>query len=87
MNKKQSTVPVFLIYTGIIHAIGLALLLPMLITLPRPGSGSAPKTAAVDVEIVPASPSAAKVEHDTDQTGSVVCEAIGCGGRAGRRRP
>ena len=71
MNKKQSTVPVFLIYAGIIHAIGLALLMPMLITLPGPGSGSAPKTAAVDVEIVPASPSAAKVEQDADQTSAL----------------
>ena len=71
MNKKQNTVPVFLIYAGIIHAIGLALLMPMLITLPGPGSGIAPKTAAVDVEIVPASPSAAKVEQDADQTSAL----------------
>ena len=70
MNKKQSNVPVFLIYAGIIHAIGLALLLPMLITLPGPGSGPAPKTAAVDVEIVPAPP-AAKVEQDADQTSAL----------------
>ena len=71
VNKKQSTAPVFLIYAGIIHAIGLALLMPMLITLPGPGSGSAPKTAAVDVEIVPASPPAAKVEQDADQTSAL----------------
>jgi hypothetical protein len=87
VNKKQSTVPVFLIYAGIIHAIGLALLMPMLIPLPGPGTGSAPKSAAVDVEIVPASPSAAKVEQDADQTfGSVGGGAIGCEGRAGRGR-
>jgi hypothetical protein len=71
VNKKQSTAPVFLIYAGIIHAIGLALLMPMLITWPGPGSGSAPKTAAVDVEIVPASPSATIVEQDTDQTSAL----------------
>jgi hypothetical protein len=71
VNKKQSPVPVFLIYAGIIHAIGLALLMPMLITLPGPGSRGAPKTAAVDVEIIPASPSAAKVEQDADQTSAL----------------
>ena len=37
VKKKTSNVPVFLIYAGIIHAIGLALLMPMLITLPGPG--------------------------------------------------
>jgi hypothetical protein len=61
-------VPVLLIYAGIIHAIGLALLMPMLITLPGSGGEIAPKTAAVDVEIVPASPSAAKVDQDAEQT-------------------
>jgi len=71
VNKKHSTVPVFLIYAGIIHAIGLALLMPMLITLPGPGSGLTPKTAAVDVEIVPAFPSAANVEQDADQTSAL----------------
>jgi hypothetical protein len=37
VTKKQSNVPVFLIYAGLIHAMGLALLLPMLLTLPGPG--------------------------------------------------
>lgn len=71
VNKKPSKVPVFLIYAGIVHAIGLALLLPMLITLPGPGSEIAPKTSAVDVEIAPASLSAAKVEQDADQTSAL----------------
>ena len=71
MNKKRSNVPVFLTYAGIIHAIGLALLMPMLITLPGPDSGIAPKTSALDVEIVPAAPSAAKVEPDADQTSAL----------------
>ena len=71
MNKKSSKVPVFLIYAGIVHAIGLALLMPMLVTLPGPGSEIAPKTSAVDVEIVPASLSAAKVEQDADQTSAL----------------
>ncbi|MBC8012749.1 MAG: hypothetical protein H7X74_01480 [Methyloceanibacter sp.] len=47
----------FLVYAGIIHAIGLALLLPMLVTLPGPEGESAPKTAEtadVDVLVLPA---------------------------------
>jgi hypothetical protein len=71
VNKKRINVPVFLIYAGIIHAIGLALLMPMLITLPGPGGGSAPKATSVDVEIVPASPSVAQVEQDGDQTSAL----------------
>ena len=37
--------PVFLLYAGILHAIGLALLLPMLITLPGPAGEPAPAPA------------------------------------------
>jgi hypothetical protein len=57
-------VPVFLIYAGVIHAIGLALLLPMLITLPGPGRETATEPAAIDVEIIPASPLAGKIEGE-----------------------
>ena len=71
MKKKTSNVPVFFIYAGIIHAIGLALLLPMLITLPGAGSLSAPQPAAIDVEIVPAAPLAAKAESDSTQTSAL----------------
>ena len=61
----------FLIYAGIIHAIGLALLLPMLITLPGPGGEVAPEAAAIDVEIVPASPLAATIEPNGEQTAAL----------------
>jgi hypothetical protein len=71
VNKKRSNVPVFFIYAGIIHAIGLALLLPMLITLPGPGKETAPKSAAIDVEIIPAAPSAANIEQDDEQTSAL----------------
>ena len=61
--------PVFLIYAGIVHAIGLALLLPMLITLPGPGGGHAPDAAAIDVEIIPGTPASSlrsrRVASDT----------------------
>ena len=71
MKKKTSKVPVFLIYAGIIHAIGLALLMPMLITLPGPGGSVVSPPAAIDVEIVPASPLAAKIESDSEQTSAL----------------
>jgi hypothetical protein len=71
VKKKTSKVPVFLIYAGIIHAIGLALLMPMLITLPGPGGSVVSPPAAIDVEIVPASPLAAKIESDSEQTSAL----------------
>lgn len=64
MKKKTSNVPVYLIYAGIIHAIGLALLMPMLITLPGPVGEVAPP-AAVDVEIVSGAPAQANIEADS----------------------
>ena len=51
--------PVFLLYAGILHAIGLALLLPMLITLPGPAGEPAPapaptrEIAPIDVIVLP----------------------------------
>lgn len=71
MKKKTSKVPVFLIHAGIIHAIGLALLMPMLITLPGPGGSVVSPPTAIDVEIVPASPLAAKIGSDSEQTSAL----------------
>jgi hypothetical protein len=48
-KKKRSDVPLFLLYAGILHAIGLALLLPMLITLPGPQ----PKDPVFDIVVLP----------------------------------
>ena len=60
VTKRQSDVPVFLLYAGILHAIGLALLLPMLITLPgpvresaTPSASPAPKNSPIDVIVLP----------------------------------
>lgn len=64
IDLKRITVPVFLVYAGIIHAIGLALLMPMLITLPGPGSMITPKGAPFDAE-----PDAA--ERDRDVTSAL----------------
>jgi hypothetical protein len=71
VRKRQRHVPVFLIYAGVIHAIGLALLLPMLITLPGPGGEIATEPAAIDVEIVPGSPLAGKTEPEGEQTSAL----------------
>ena len=64
IDLKQINVPVFLVYAGIIHAIGLALLMPMLVTLPGPGSAIAPKVSSVDIELTPA-------EADSEQTSAL----------------
>ena len=50
IDLKRITIPVFLVYAGIIHAIGLTLLLPMIVTLPGPGSMIAPETGSVAVD-------------------------------------
>jgi hypothetical protein len=71
VKKKTSNVPVFLIYAGVIHAIGLALLMPMLITLPGRGSLSGPEPAAINVEIVPASPVDSKIEGNSEETAAL----------------
>jgi hypothetical protein len=75
VKKKTSNVPVFLIYAGIIHAIGLALLLPMLITLPGPGRLVEPQPAAIDVEIIPGSPVQAKIDGSSEQTSALPSDA------------
>ena len=54
IDLKQINVPVFLVYAGIIHAIGLALLMPMIVTLPGPGRAIAPKFSSVDIKLAPA---------------------------------
>jgi hypothetical protein len=73
-------VPVFLIYAGIIHAIGLALLLPIVVTLPGPGGEIAPEASAIDVQIILAAPLADKIEADSEQTSALPVEP-----EAGRR--
>jgi len=73
VKKKPSDVPVFVIYAGIIHAIALALFLPMLITLPGPDAAPHPtppaKASAVDVVVLPAAETL--VDIGPDQTSSL----------------
>jgi hypothetical protein len=76
VRKRQRHVPVFLIYAGVIHAIGLALLLPMLITLPGPGGEIATEPAAIYVEIVPGSPLAGETEPEGEQTSALPSAAV-----------
>ena len=67
IDLKRITIPVFLIYAGVIHAIGLALLLPLIVTLPGPGSMIAPKGTPVAVEL--------DAEADPDQTAALPAPA------------
>jgi type IV secretory pathway VirB10-like protein len=71
IKLKQINLSVFLIGAGIVHLVGLAVLLPMLITLPGPGGDIEPKAVVVDVDLVPASPSSPKVEPEVDQTSAL----------------
>lgn len=71
IKLKQINLPVFLIGAGIVHLVGLAALLPMLITLPGPGGETEPKAVAVDVEIIPATPPSPKVELEVDHTSAL----------------
>jgi hypothetical protein len=71
VKKKPSNVPVFLIYAGIIHAIGLALLLPMIVTLPGPGGDLTPQTSVIDVEIIPAPATTANVVGENEETAAL----------------
>lgn len=77
--------PVFLIYAGIIHAIGLALLLPIMITLPGPVSETAPETLVIDIEVIPANSAAAIIGHDDEETAALpsVAGAPGDGAESG----
>ena len=69
MNRFN--VPVFLIYAGIVHAIGLALLLPLVVTLPGSGIDNSPETSIINVEVLPASPLAGRIEADSEQTSAL----------------
>ncbi len=50
MNRLKPSLPVFAIGAGAVHAIALAILLPLLITLPGPGS-SPPKPVNIEVDL------------------------------------
>jgi hypothetical protein len=67
VDLKRITIPVFLIYAGVIHAIGLAFLLPLIVTLPGPGSMIAPKGTPLAVEL--------DAEADPDQTAALPAPA------------
>jgi hypothetical protein len=71
IRLDKINLPVFAIGAGVIHAVGLAVLLPLLITLPGPGSDIDPQAVTVDVAIVPASPPSPKVEPEVEQTSAL----------------
>jgi len=89
VKKKPSDVPVFVIYAGIIHAIALAILLPMLISLPGPRAVPHPtppaKISAVDVVVLPAQETL--VDIGPDQTSALPSPASAEGGAATTAAP
>jgi hypothetical protein len=76
IRLDKINLPVFAIGAGVIHAIGLAVLLLLLITLPGPGSDIDPHAVAIDVDIVPASPLLPKVYEDVDQTSALPARIV-----------
>jgi len=70
INPETIKLPVWVIGVGLFHAAAIALVLPMLITLPAP-SGTERKVEVVDVELVPAAQLEPKIELDVDQTATL----------------
>jgi len=70
INPETIKLPVWVVGVGLVHAAALALVLPMLITLPAPTSDDR-DVEAVDVELVPAAQSATKVDQDVEQTAAL----------------
>jgi hypothetical protein len=71
IELKQINLPLFLIGAGVVHLVGLAALLPMLITLPGPGGDIEPKAVVVDVDIVPAAAPSPEIAPKVDQTSAL----------------
>jgi hypothetical protein len=56
-KRDRPNLPIFAIGAGAVHLIALAILLPLLITLPGPGRNTRPKPVNVEVDLgSPASP-------------------------------
>jgi hypothetical protein len=70
IDPETIKLPVWVIGVGVIHAAAIALVLPMLITLPAP-RGTERKVEVVDVELVPAAQLKPKIELDVDQTAAL----------------
>jgi hypothetical protein len=70
MNPETIKLSVWVIGVGLVHAAAIALVLPMLITLPAPG-GTESKVEVVDVELVPAAQLKPRIELDVDQTAAL----------------
>jgi hypothetical protein len=70
INPETIKLPVWVVGVGLVHVAALALVLPMLITLPAP-TGNDRNVEAVDVELVPAAQPASKIEQDVEQTAAL----------------
>jgi hypothetical protein len=70
INPETIKLPVWVIGVGLVHAAALALVLPMLITLPAP-TETGRKVQVVDVEVVPAAQPAPTIDQDVEQTAAL----------------
>jgi hypothetical protein len=71
VKKTRPPLPLYLLYAGIIHAIGLALLLPMIVTLPMPSGKVAPSATAINIEILPTPRPLSAIEPENEQTSAL----------------
>jgi hypothetical protein len=91
VTKRRSDVPVFLLYAGILHAIGLALLLPVLITLPgpagepKPALAPTPEIAPIEVIVLP--PPQALKDAGPEHTPALPSPPAGVGTATGAAEP
>ena len=51
IRPDRPKLPYFALGAGVVHAIGLAILLPLLITLPGPGGDKAPRPVNIEVDV------------------------------------
>jgi hypothetical protein len=70
INPETIKLPVWVVGVGLVHAVALALVLPMLITLPAP-TNMERKVEVVDVEVIHAARPAPKIDLDVDQTAAL----------------
>lgn len=75
INDDRISLPVCALGAGLTHVAALALILPIVITLPAPADTS-PRAVAIHVEIRTAMPEPAMAEGDAEDTGAPV-DALG----------
>ncbi len=87
-KPDRANLPVLAIGVGVVHAIGLAILLPLLITLPGPGGERAPKPVNIEVYVGspakprPIVPNLSSARHASDEATSALPTSLRADGKA-----